>query len=322
MRNVSTTSLILAGVIAAGVLVSAADPPWWAYVRNAPNRQVEPDDGKGHTVPGSSKTYTRKEITNGFAPPDWHPDDHPPMPEVVGKGRPPEVRACGYCHLPTGIGKPENAAVSGLPVAYFKQQIADFKSGARRSSVTDIPPQALMLKTALAVSDADVDAAAEYFAKLPATRPGWITVKEVSTVPKMTTAGSIVIPDESGQTEPIGQRILETATDFHRTELRDAHSGYVAYVPVGSIKKGQELATTGGGGKTLQCNVCHGPDLKGLGNVPRIAGLSPTYAFRQLFDMQAGTRNGPGAALMKAAVAKLTEEDMVALSAYLGSLAP
>ena len=321
MRKVSRTVLIATGVMVAVVLVSAADPPWWAYVRNAPNRQVEPDDGRGHSVPGSSKTYTRKEISNGFSPPDWHPDDHAPMPEVVGKGRPPEVRACGYCHLPTGIGKPENAAVAGLPVAYFKQQIADFKSGARRSSVTDIPPQALMLKTALAVSDADVEAAAEYFAKLPATRPGWITVTEVSTVPKMTTAGSIVVPDESGQTEPIGQRILETATDFHRTELRDAHSGYVAYVPMGSIKKGQELATTGGEGKTLQCNVCHGPDLKGLGNVPRIAGLSPTYAFRQLFDMQAGTRNGPGAALMKAAVAKLTEEDMVSLAAYLGSLA-
>lgn len=322
MRNVAKTSLVASSVLAAVVLVFAADPPPWAYVRNAPNQRVEPDDGRPHSVPGSTKTYTRKEISNGFSPPDWHPDDHPPMPDVVGKGRAPDVRACGYCHLPSGIGKPENAAVAGLPVAYFKQQIADFKSGARRSSVTDIPPQALMLKTALAVSDAEVDAAAEYFSKLPATRPGWITVKEVSTVPKMTMAGSIVVPDESGQTEPIGQRILETATDFHRTELRDAHSGYVAYVPVGSIKKGQELATTGGGGKTLQCNICHGPDLKGLGNVPRIAGLSPTYAFRQLFDMQAGTRNGPGAALMQGAVAKLNEEDMVSLAAYLGSLAP
>ena len=322
MRNVVKTSLVALGVLTAVALVFAADPPPWAYVRNAPNQRVEPDDGRPHSVPGSTKTYTRKEITNGFAPPDWHPDDHPPMPDVVAKGRAPDVRACGYCHLPTGIGKPENAAVAGLPVAYFKQQIADFKSGARRSSVTDIPPQALMLKTALAVSDAEVDAAAEYFSKLPATRPGWITVKEVSTVPKMTMAGSIVVPDESGQTEPIGQRILETATDFHRTELRDARSGYVAYVPVGSIKKGEELAATGGGGKTLQCNICHGPDLKGLGNVPRIAGLSPTYAFRQLFDMQAGTRNGPGAALMKGAVAKLSEEDMVSLAAYLGSLAP
>ncbi len=211
--------------------------------------------------------------------------------------------------------------MAGLPVGYFKQQMADFRSGARRSSVLDIPPQALMLKTALAVSDAEIDAAAEYFSKLAPARPGWITVKEAATVPTMTSAGSIVVPDGSGRTEPIGQRILETATDFHRTELRDAHSGYVAYVPVGSLKKGEELVKTGSG-RTLQCNICHGPDLQGLGNVPRIAGLSPTYTFRQLFDMQAGTRNGPGAALMKGAVAKLTEEDMVAIAAYLGSLAP
>ena len=322
MRRLWKTSLVATAVLAAGMLASAADPPPWAYARNAPNQHVEPDDGKPRSVPGSTRTYTLKEIRNGFSPPDWHPEDHPPMPDVVGRGRAPDVRACGYCHLPSGIGKPENAAVAGLPVEYFKQQIADFKSGARRSSVTDIPPQALMLKTALAASDAEIEAAAEYFAKLPPTRPGWITVKEVTTVPKMTVAGSIVVPDGSGQTEPIGQRVLETATDFARTELRDAHSGYVAYVPVGSIKKGEELVTTGGGGRTLQCTICHGPDLKGLGNVPRIAGLSPTYVVRQLFDMQAGTRNGPGAALMKGAVSKLTEEDMVSIAAYTASLAP
>lgn len=314
--------LIAASVLVAGVVALAADPPWWAYPRNAPNLQVAPDDGKPRTVPGSSRTYTLKEIRNVFSPPDWHPDDHPPMPDVVGKGRPPDVRACGYCHLPSGIGKPENAAVSGLPIAYFKQQIADFKSGARRSSVPDIPPQALMTKSALAATDAEIEMAAAYFATLPPTRPGWITVKEVTTVPTMTVAGSIVVPDGSGRTEPIGQRILETATDFHRTELRDAHSGYVAYVPVGSIRKGDDLVNTGGEGRTLQCSICHGADLQGLGNVPRIGGLSPTYTFRQLFDMQAGTRSGPGAALMKAAVARLTEEDMVAIAAYLGSLAP
>jgi len=322
MPGLRTMWLSAAAAAAPGVLVFAADPPPWAYVRNAPNAPATADDGQPHRVPGSSRTFTLKEIRNAFAPPDWHPEDHPPMPEVVGRGRPPEVRACGYCHLPNGIGKPENAALAGLPVGYFRQQIADFKSGARRSSVLDIPPQALMLKTALAVSDADVEIAAEYFAKLPPARPGWISVKEVATVPTMTTAGSIVVPDGSGRTEPIGQRILETALDFHRTELRDAHSGYVAYVPLGAIAKGEALATTGGGGRTLQCGICHGPTLQGVGDVPRIAGLSPTYAFRQLFDMQAGTRKGPGAAVMEGAVAKLTEDDMIALAAYLGSLAP
>lgn len=322
MRRPLKTLIVVTGVMATGMLAVAADPPPWAYPRNAPNQHVEPDDGKPRSVPGSSQTYTLTQIRNGFAPPDWHPGDHPPMPEVVGKGRPPDVRACGYCHLPSGIGKPENAAVSGLPVAYFKQQIADFKSGARRSSVPDIAPQALMLKTALAANDAEIEAAAEYFSKLPPTRPGWITVKEVATIPKWTVAGAIMIPDGSGQTEPIGDRLMETATDFKRTELRDAHSGYVAYVPIGSIAKGKQLVTTGGGGKTLQCDICHGPDLKGLGDVPRIAGLSPTYVVRQLFDMQAGTRKGPGAVLMQSAVSKLAEADMVSIAAYLGSLAP
>ena len=312
---------VAVSVIAAGVLVLAADPQPWAYVRNAPDVVVEPDDVKPRSVPGSTQAYTLKEIRNAFSPPDWHPGDHPPMPDVVGRGRAPDVRACGYCHLPNGIGKPENAALAGLPVGYFKQQLADFKSGARRSSVLDIPPQALMLRSALAVTDAEIDAAAAYFATLPPTRPGWITVKEVAAAPTMTFAGSIVVPDGSGRTEPIGPRILETATGFHRTELRDSHSGYVAYVPMGSVKKGEALVTTGAG-RTLQCNICHGPDLQGLGNVPRIAGLSPTYTFRQLFDMQAGTRNGPGAALMKGAVATLTEDDMVSIAAYLGSLAP
>ncbi len=122
--------------------------------------------------------------------------------------------------------------------------------------------------------------------------------------------------------EPIGQRIVETSVDTARTSLRDSHSGYVAYVPVGSVKKGEALVTTGGGGKTVQCSLCHGPDLKGAGNVPRIAGISAIYTVRQLFDMQSGARNGTGAQLMKPVVAKLSEDDMLTIAAYLASLEP
>lgn len=41
------------------------------------------------------------------------------------------MRACGFCHLADGSGRPENAPVSGLPVAYFIQQMEDFKNGLR-----------------------------------------------------------------------------------------------------------------------------------------------------------------------------------------------
>ena len=99
-------------------------------------------------------------------------------------------------------------------------------------------------------------------------------------------------------------------------------SGFVAYVPTGSVKKGEALATTGGSGKTLRCSICHGEGLKGLGNVPFLAGRSPSYLVRQLYDIKTGNRRGEWSPLMQEAVAKLTTEDMVDLAAYAASLKP
>ena len=319
MRNRSIVLFIAIAIGATGIFVSAADPPSWAYPRVPPETRVDPDDGKPRSVPGGARTYTVTEIRNFFSPPDWY-DDHPPMPGIVGKGRPPKLYACGYCHLPNGIGKPENARVAGLPAAYIKQQVADFKSGARKSSVSGLLPHVWMVEAAQETTDAEVDEAATYFAALPQPK-GWYRVVETEMVPKTRVAGWILIPDGSGQMEPIGQRIVETAADLARTGLRDFHSGYVTYVPVGSVKKGEALVTSGGG-KTTQCGACHGPDLKGVGNVPRIAGVAAIYTFRQMFDFQSGARNGRAAAVMKPVVAKLNEEDMLSIAAYLTSLEP
>jgi len=74
--------------------------------------------------------------------------------------------------------------------------------------------------------------------------------------------------------EPIGLRIIETPENLERTELRDDASGFIAYVPVGSIKKGESLVRTGDSGKTVPCASCHGESLKGAGNAPPIAGRS------------------------------------------------
>jgi cytochrome c553 len=78
----------------------------------------------------------------------------------------------------------------------------------------------------------------------------------------------------------------------------------------------------GGNGRTVACALCHGDALLGLGNVPRIAGLHPIYIARQLYLMKDGFRNGPDAQLMKKPVEKLTDDDIVSISAYLGSLPP
>ena len=89
--------------------------------------------------------------------------------------------------------------------------------------------------------------------------------------------------------------------------------------PQGAVKKGEALVTTGGNGKTEACTVCHGTDLRGNGPVPGIAGRSPSYLARQLFDFQSGARHGEWAELMKPVVAKLTNEDMVYITAYVSS---
>jgi cytochrome c553 len=126
----------------------------------------------------------------------------------------------------------------------------------------------------------------------------------------------------AGGTEPIGRRIIEIPVDPLRTANRDPHSPFLAYVPPGSIARGKTLVTTGGSGKTIQCAICHGDQLKGLGEVPRIAGLQPVYIARQLITMQNGSSAGTAAALMKKPVSGLTEDDIIAISAYLGSLSP
>ena len=77
-----------------------------------------------------------------------------------------------------------------------------------------------------------------------------------------------------------------------------------------------------GGDSSVACTVCHGPDLRGLGPVPALAGRSPTYMARQLWDLKTGVRDGAWSDLMDAAVANLTLEDIVDIVAYTASLEP
>jgi cytochrome c553 len=62
--------------------------------------------------------------------------------------------------------------------------------------------------------------------------------------------------------------------------------------------------------------------LKGLGDAPRLAGLQPVYIARQLICIQNGSSAGAAVASMKKVVANLSEDDIIAISAYLGSLPP
>ena len=304
---------------APATVASRQPPPPWAYTVQ-PVVKLPPDDGIPRSVPGSTAAFTLTQIRDLYVAPDWHPGDHPPMPEVVGRGRKPDMFACGYCHYPNGQGRPENSSLAGLSAGYIAQQIADYKNGLRKSSEPGRTAAGFMVASAKSATEVEVKISAAYFASLKYQR--WIRVVETETVPKTHVAGFMLVALEGAGTEPIGQRIIEVAEDVARSAIRDSRSGFIAYVPVGSIKRGEALVTTGGAGKTIACGTCHGQDLKGLGDMPPLAGRSPSYTVRQLYDFQSGARAGLLSVQMKESVAKLTIEDMVAIAAYTASRAP
>jgi cytochrome c553 len=298
---------------------SSGSFPAWAYPW-APDFKAPPDDGVPRHVPDSAATFTITQERDLFFAPDWHPGDHPPMPEIVAHGRQPDVRACGSCHRTEGTGGPENASLAGLPAAYIIQQMADYKSGARKFSGPQRSPVLLMTATAKAATDAEIEAAATYFSSLKPKSV--IKVVETDTVPATQIARVFYMIASHGGAEPIGERIVEVPVDVAQFEHRDPRSQFVAYVPIGSIAKGEALAKTGGSRTTMPCAGCHGPDLRGMSPNPGIAGRSPSYIVRQMYDFQQHSRQGSAAALMAPVVEKLTYDDMISLAAYISSLKP
>ena len=301
-------------------LASQQSPPDWAFVVNPPNAPPKPTGNEPQHVPHSSQSFTLSQIADLFAVPDWHPDAHPAMPEVVAQGKKPGVYACGYCHLPNGQGRPENASLAGLPRQYIVQQMAAFKSGARKSSEPKSLPANNMIALSAHTDEKQVGAAADYFSALK-PKP-WIRVVETATVPKTHVAGWMLVANEPTVKEPIGNRIIEMPENLELTELRDDTSGFIAYVPPGSLKRGKILVDNGGDGRTMPCALCHGSDLRGQSDAPSIAGRSPSYIVRQLYDLQIASRGGASADQMQLPVMKLTMDDIVSIAAYLASLKP
>src|SRR5262249_2609282 len=146
------------------------------------NFKPQPDDGLPRYVPDSTAAFTVTQARDLFFALDWHPSDHPPLPDVVAHGRKPDVMACGVCHRADGPGGPENASIAGLPAQYIVQQMADLKSGARTTSVPQRAPPQLMIKVAKGVTDGEIEQAAAYFSGL--TPRATINVVETATVPK------------------------------------------------------------------------------------------------------------------------------------------
>ena len=328
----------------------ASEPPW-AYGFDRPplpgeTAQPQPDPTRAlranedsaeqmqpRRIPGSNATYSLVDVRDLQNVVDWFPNDHPPFIDVIAHG-PARMgaarRGCGSCHLPNGKGRPENASIAGLPVSYFLRQLRDFRDGKRYSADPRKPNTNTMIMLAKYLTDDEAQQAANYFASM--SWAPWIRVVETDLVPRIRIDGNLFIPVEQERTQPIAGRIIEVPEDVEQAELyRNPRSGFVAYVPVGSLKKGEDFVLRGGvrtpddtssSRKTIPCITCHGERLTGVADIPPLAGRSPSYMVRQMWDMQQGTRNGDAAQLMKPVLANLSSSDMLAIAAYLASLQP
>jgi cytochrome c553 len=314
---------VLSGLMLAGAVLAQGTntPPIWAYpvLPPSPGLAPKPDDTVMKSLPGSKVHFTDAGVSDRFMVPDWFPNQHAPMPDVVAHGRKPAVFACGYCHLPNGQGRPENASLAGQPAAYIIEQVMEMKEGRRKTSQPTMGSIKAMYAIAGAVTPDEAKIAAGYFSKLHYKK--WIRVVETDKVPKFDISShNMLVKSKAGGTEALGMRIAEMPENLDRVELRDPSLGFVAYVPKGSIAKGKKLVASGNG--AFPCASCHGADLKGSGDVPGLAGRSPSEIVRQLYDIQHGTRTGAAVDPMKPEVASMTDENRVDIAAYLASLKP
>jgi cytochrome c553 len=297
--------------------------PDWAYTPPVPGAPPPPsalptDDNAVVRIPGTDRTFTRGQLRAQKETMNWYPEDrHGTAPNIVRFGKE-GVRQCSLCHLPDGSGRPENAPVSSLHPVYFMQQMQDFRDGLRKSADPRKANTNVMIGFTKATTLEEDRAAAEYFAAQP--YPRRMKVVESKTAPKVRMQGGMhmaVPAAEGGGMQPIhADEIVEVPDDNLRAEARDTRMGWTAYVPGGTLNKGKAVAARS------QCAVCHGANLEGIGPVPPLAGRSPSYTMRQLFDMKDGTRHGPWSELMKPVVDKMSVGDMLNVSAYAASLAP
>jgi cytochrome c553 len=308
------SAVLIVGFMNAGSLLAdnvIPNAPLWSTPTRGVSTDTAEDAAILYSLEGSTKKYTQAEIDDKFSAPDWVEDDHAPMPDIVRYGKKPSVWACASCHLASGLGHPESATLAGLSADYIEMQLENFASGSRLDYSGHMNRMAPLL-TAQERKDA-----AQWFASLKSQ--DFLDVIETGTVP-----GTLVddtrmrLIHNSAGIEPIGGRIIEVPEDITHVKLRAPLSKFISYVPKGSITRGKNIVTTGGG-KAAPCVVCHGADMKGTSIAPSLAGNFAMYTVRQLHGFKAGTRKSAEMAPM---VAGLSDQDIVDVAAYLASLNP
>ena len=265
-------------------------------------------------LPGSKEAYTEKRINNFFNVPDWYPDDHIEMPEVVSHGAKPAVFACASCHLVSGSGHPESSSLAGLPVDYQVRQMKAYQKFQRPSVV------GVMTNIARAMTDEQIRESAEYFAALPALAVQ--EVVEADNVPESYVNSRFMrLAVKDGGMEPIGERLITLPVDEYRVKARDPYGKFTVYVPRGSLALGKDIVMNGRD-NVAPCTSCHGKDMQGTPVAPLIAGQHASYLMAQLRDYKMGIRRGeadPGA-VMATNMKYFKDSELIAIAAYIASL--
>lgn len=105
------------------------------------------------------------------------------------------------------------------------------------------------------------------------------------------------------------------AADLDDADIQNL-AAYFARQPGKSAGGDANLAKQGKE-KAAMCMGCHGEKMQGNGQFPKLAGQHPQYVIKQMQAFKSGERKGGP---MNAMAGNLSEDDIKALAAYIGSL--
>lgn len=288
---------------AAAATTAAVEAPAWLYPAPAGPRPAAANPDAPVTLPGSAVTLKERDLRTPERAVDWFPDPARPVPAFIRENAQPGQYACGFCHLPHGDGRPENASLAGLTEEYIIDQTEAFRSGARTAARDGWFPSIAMRTTIQHASREEIAAAARWFSQQPFTSR--VKVVESATVPATAPLG-FILAAQPGPREPIAGRIIEVPDDPEAFEKRDPRASFTAWVPPGSIARGRAVAAE------IGCIECHAEQMNGWG-----PGRSPSYILRQLLAFKTRARHDAGAEPMQAVVDQLDMDQMVAVAAWL-----
>jgi cytochrome c553 len=94
-------------------------------------------------------------------------------------------------------------------------------------------------------------------------------------------------------------------------------------LPANLVERGRTLVQNGDASRQIPaCVACHGPNLTGMvPGIPGLVGLQPNYISAQLTRWRAGERRAAAPDCMHRIATRLSDPDIQAVSAWLGSLA-